>query len=393
MKKHALAGSLLAAGLALAGAPNAHADGAADSPLWAFDPILRLIGGDLGVGYRGLPLIPGNQTTFWVYGGGGYEGEHYYRDSQGRLLSPGEIGSGGTPGPGQDPTFNRIEAAWRLGIEQGFVWNPRTSTNLLEAFFFYRGRYDLNQPPAGALLTASGLADKDSSLLNTLQVGVGYDDLLTNKHRTRDGISAEMTAEWGPPWLLNTIRGQSDFVRFNGSFTWFVPLFDADPESPLNVFSVYVGEFFYADYAIGLNGTPVPLSIRQSFGGRTQNTGLGAQVRGVDKAAYDTNLKAVNNLEVRANLLALKMPPFLAGIFPFVVPGALAYFDCGFYDQVGEQGVTSPSPGFVAATGAGVYVEVAGFGTLLAYVEYRLDSENAAGDHLRLFVLEFGMQF
>ena len=46
-----------------------------------------------------------------------------------------------------------------------------------------------------------------------------------------------------------------------------------------------------------------------------------------------------------------------------------------------------------AATGAGVYVEVPGFGTLLAYVEYRLDRDNAEGDRLRLFVLEFGMQF
>ena len=113
----------------------------------------------------------------------------------------------------------------------------------------------------------------------------------------------------------------------------------------------------------------------------------------MDKAAYDTNLKAVNNLEVRVNLLAIQMPDFLAGIVPFVVPGALAYFDCGFYDQVGEQGFGSPSPGLVASTGAGVYVEVPAIGTLLAYVEYRLDKENAAGDRLRLFVLEFGMQF
>ncbi len=131
---------------------------------------------------------------------------------------------------------------------------------------------------------ARRLPDRDSSLLNTLQLGFGYDDLLTNRHRTRDGTSAELTAEWGPPWLFNTIQGQSDFLRFNGTFTWFFPLYDAAPEQPLNLFSVYFGEYFSADYAIGLDGTPVPLSIRQTFGGRSQNTGLGAQVRGVDKA-------------------------------------------------------------------------------------------------------------
>jgi hypothetical protein len=393
MRKNALVVILVAFGLVAA--LNAGADDAAASP-WAFDPILRLLGADLGVGYRGLSLVPGDQTTFWVYAGGGYEGEHYYRDALGRLLSPGEIGSGGTPGAGQDPSFNRIEAAWRLGVDQGFAWNSRTSTNLVEAFFFYRGRYDINQAGAGSLLAAPSLAllpDRDSSLLNTLQAGLGYDDLLTNKHRVRDGVSIETSAEWGPPWLFNTIQGQSDFVRFNASFTWFVPLLDTDPERPLNVFSVYLGEYFSVDYVIGLNGTPVPLYVRQNFGGRNQDTALGAQVRGVDKGAYDTNLKAVNNLEVRANLLAIPMPGFISWLVPFVIPGVVAYFDCGFYDQVGEQGFGAPSPGFVASTGGGLFVEAPGFGTVLAYVEYRLDRANAAGDHLRLFALEFGMQF
>lgn len=227
MRKNALAWMILAAGLALAGAPKSDADGAgtpADAQgLWTFDPILRLIGADLGVGYRGLPLIPGDQTTLWVYGGGGYEGEHTYRDQNGALLSPGQIGSAAGPLANADPTFNRLEAAWRLGIEQGFAWNPRTSTSLLEAFFFYRGRYDVNQYAAGGLMSMVAAPDRDSSLLNTFQLGFGYDDLLTSRHRTRDGTSAELTAEWGPPWLFNTIQGQSDFLRFNGTFTWFFP--------------------------------------------------------------------------------------------------------------------------------------------------------------------------
>jgi hypothetical protein len=395
MKRSILAcGALCFGFLVIAGMPL-RADDAQGSQ-WTFDPILRLLGADLGVGYRGLPLIPGQQTTLWVYGGGGYEGEHYYRDQTGALLSPGEIGSGSGPLANADPTFNRIEAAWRLGIEQGFVWNPRTSTNFLEAFLFYRGRYDMNLPPARGLLTTpllTVLPDRDTSILNTLQLGLGYDDMLTNGHRTRNGTSAELSAEWGPPWFFNTVQGNSDFVRFNGAFTWFLPLYDADPGRRLNLFSAYLGEYFSVDYAVGLNGVPVPLYVRQNFGGRNQDTALGAQVRGVDKGAYDTNLKAVNNLEVRANLPAIPMPDFVAWLVPYVVPGALAYVDCGFYDQVGEPGFSSPSPGFVASTGGGVFVEVPGIGTLLAYVEYRLDGANAAGDRLRLLVLEFGMQF
>jgi hypothetical protein len=386
MRTKALAPLALAAFLGLGVLLPLRADEKPATDPWTFDFILRLLGADVGVGYRGVSLLANQQTTFWVYGGGGYEHEHYYRDSAGNFLSPGEIGANGAL-PNADPSFNRIEGAWRLGVEQGLAWNERTSTNLLAAFLFYRGRYDLNLPANGALLTTPSLGvlpDRDGSFLNTLQLGFGYDDLLKDRHYVRGGTSAETSVEWGPP---------SDFVRFNGTFTWFVPLYDVAPEERRNLFSVYFGEYFSVDYAVGLNGNRVPLSVRQTFGGRNQDVGLGDQVRGVDKAGYDANLKAVNNLEVRANLLSIPMPDFVAGIVPEVIPGILAYFDCGLYDQVGETGISSPSPGFVAATGAGVYVEVPRFGSVLAYVEYRLDSPNAAGDRLRLFVLEFGMQF
>ena len=356
---------------------------------WTFDFILRLFGADLGVGYRGLSLLPGTQTTFWAYAGGGYEGEHYYRDGSGALLAPGSISSSG------QPAFNRIEGAWRLGMEQGLAWNPRTSTNLLEVFFFYRGRYDLNQA-SGTLLAAalpSVLPDRDGSILNTLQLGAAYDNLLTNGHKVRDGVSAETTVEWGPSFFFNTIQGDSDFIRLNGTIRWFFPLYDADPARLLNLISVYLGEYLTIDYAVGLNGTRVPLYVRQTFGGRTQNTALGSQVRGVDKGAYDTNLKAVNNLEVRVNLPAVPMPGFLAPLVSDVVPGIIAYFDYGYYDQVGEPGIVSPPHGSVVSTGAGTFLEIPGIGSVLVYFEYRLDAANAAADRLRLFVIEFGMQF
>jgi hypothetical protein len=393
MKQRTLICAFLAAVLGLAASHAVLAEEAAPgtSPTWSpwtFDVILRLLGADVGVGYRGLSLVPGTQTIFWVYGGGGSEGQHYYRDPNGGLLAPGSIASE------NDASFNRIEGAWRLGIEQGFAWNPRTSTNLLAAFLFYRGRYDLNQglstlpdaPPLGVL------PDRDSSILNTLQLGLAYDNLLTTRHHVKDGVSAETTVEWGPSFLFNTIQGDSDFVRFNAMARWFVPLYDAEPDRPHNLFSVYLGEYAEFDYAMGLNGTRVPLYIRQTFGGRSQNTALGAQVRGVDKGAYDTNLKAVNNLEVRANLPAIPMPDFISSFVPDLVTGLVAYFDSGFYDQVGEPGIASPPSGFVATVGAGPYIDIPALGFLLLYVEYRLDAANAAGDRLR-FALELGAQF
>jgi hypothetical protein len=384
---NALAWVTLAGCLALGNLVPARADETAALRDVTFNPIQRNIGGDLGVGYRGLSIFPGQKTTFWVYAGVGYEGMHYYRDFAGNLVSPGEIGASGNL-PNFDPSFTRIEGAWRLGIEQGIAWNERTATNLLAAFFFYRGRYDLNSLPAGTPLSAAlnVLPDGSQCLLNTVQLGLGYDDLLfEKKHKTKDGISAEATAEWGPGLLFNRIIGNSDFVRFNGTFQWFKFLYDFDPDHASNVFSLYLGENLSADYALALNGTQVPLYIRQSFGGRNQSVGLGGSVRGVDEGAYDTNFKAVNNLEIRANLPAI--------FHPDLVPGLVVFLDAGAYDQLGEPGISSPGSGFVAGTGAGVYVDVLDQGSLTAYLEYRLDAANAEGDHLRIFVMEFKMHF
>jgi hypothetical protein len=358
---------------------------AAPSPV-TFDLVRRSIGGDVGVGYRGFSFLPDQQTTFWAYVGGGYEGMHYYRDPAGNLLSPGEIATDGGS-PDFSPSFNRIEGAWRLGVEQGLEWNERTKANLLEAFFFYRGRYDVNSlsagTPLGSALTV--LPDGGQCLLNTLQLGLGYDDLLfQKKHKTKHGVSAEATAEWGPGFLFNGTVGSSDFLRFNGTVQWFKSLYDLAPDHASNVFSLYLGEYFSADYAVALNGTQVPLYVRQSFGGRNQNVGLGGSVRGVDVGAYDTNFKAVNNLELRANLPAL--------FHPDLVPGVVVFLDAGVYGQVGEPGISSPRSGFVAGTGAGVYLDVLDRGNLGAYVEYRLDAANAAGDRLRT-VIELRMHF
>jgi hypothetical protein len=358
-----------------------------ESPV-TFDIILRLLGLDVGVGYRGLALLPGTDTIFWAYAGGGYEWMTYYRDQYGALLLPGEIGPGGTL-DGAATTFVRYEGAWRLGMEQGFAWNERTKTNLFEAFAFYRGRYDVNEASQVPELHDSAVAllpDKEGGLLNTLQAGVAYDDLLFDaKHKTKSGFSAEATAEWGPGFLFNAIVGNADFLRLNAMARGFIPLYDVAPDRAGNLFSVYAGDYISVDYALGFNGAPIPLFVRQTFGGRDQNTGLGHSVRGVDTAGYDTNFKVVNNLEVRANLPAL--------YFSGLVPGIVVFFDAGYYAQVGE-GLPEPVPaGFIASTGAGVYIDLFDLASLALYFDYRLDKANADGSQFRAAVIEFGMHF
>jgi hypothetical protein len=340
----------------------------------------HIIGVDVGIGYRGLPLLPSADTTIWAYIGGSYKWMSYYRDSAGNLIAPGALAAPGSA----DPGFTRIEGAWRLGIEQGFAWNPRTKTNLLEAFVFYRGRADANQITAGDLLYASSIPDRAGMLLNSIQLGFACDDVLSDaRHKSRDGISAEVSAEWGPRFFFNTLAGDSDYLRFNATFSWFLPLFDAAPDRPVNLFNVYLAEYLSLDYAVGL-AAPVPLFVRQSFGGRDQVDGLGGQVRGVDSGSLDTNLKAVNNLEIRLNLRPM--------VLPDIVPGLVAFWDSGYYNQVGEAGIAAPKSGFVTTVGAGAFLNFLDLGTGALYMTYRLDDVNADGKQIG-FMVEFGLHF
>ena len=350
-----------------------------------FDVGPRLLGVDAGIGYRGAPLIPNVDTTIWAYLGGGYEWLTYYRDPSGALVGPRDLAPGGAL-DGKDPGFVRIEGAWRLGIDQGLAWNERTKTNLVEAFAFYRGRVDSNRIEPGQLLYDSALSDRSGILLNSIIAGFAYDDLLSDvHHKTRSGISAELSTEWGPRFFFNSLIGNSDLIRFNAAFRWFLPLYDMKPDTPVNVFSVYLGEHFSVDYALGL-GAPVPLYIRQTFGGRgDQKIGLGKAVRGVDDGSLDTNLKAVNNLEVRANL-----PAF---VHPDIVPGFLLFWDIGYYNQVGESGfIGAAGAGIVSSAGAGVFLDFLDRARGAAYVTRRLTGVNADGSVVNLKV-EFGLHF
>jgi hypothetical protein len=344
---------------------------------WVFDVGLRLWGLDLGVGYKGLSLIDGVDTTLWAYAGGAWEKMTYYRVAE--TIITGEYTGGG------DPVFYRADANWQLGIGQGFLWNERIDANRLEGFLFYRGRYNDNLTEPGDLILGSGLPDATGILFNTFFLGLAYDDVLFDKgHKMKSGISAEASAEWGPGFLFNAVLGNADFVRLNITGRGFYPLYDAAPDSRGNRFSMYLAQFASADWALGLNGAPVPYLVRRSFGGRdAPRTGLGYAVRGVDSGALDTNLKLVHNLELRMNLPAI--------VLPDIVPGVLVHWDAGYFSQMGE--AAGALSGFVSTIGAGVYVNLLDLATLTAYLHYRLDGVNADGSSLVPFDLQFGLHY
>jgi hypothetical protein len=330
------------------------ADDAPQSPAPAArDPFLftwgvRLLGADIGIGWRGLTQEPNPDTIIWVIAGGGYEWLNYFRLPDNQLY---------TGGGGYDPAYTRICGRLDLGLAQGFVWNERLKHNLFEGYAFFRTRLDymFNDPTVvNALVFASGRPDVPGLFQASLFAGVSYKDLDdTDPHRILNGFYGEASVEWGPQFLLNDLYGRADFVRLNLTARGFLPLFDIDPKAELNLFSGYLGAFLSVDWC---DGAAVPANIQQTFGGRGYRYGLGYAVRGYEDGRFDGRFKAVLNLEFRLNLWQFK-------IIDTITPGLYAFVDSGYYNFIyyDEQG-------FLFSAGAGVFINVWSLTSLTAYV-------------------------
>lgn len=368
---------------------------AGDLPL-AWDVSPRIWGLDLGVGYTGFELLEGRETTVWLWGGGGWEKKSLYRFADGTMacdyldLASGSVSyAPDLADPASDPFFQRAEAKWQLGIVQGFVAAPEDRPDLVVGFLYYRGQYDAHFD-RGLLITSAAFdfPDRDGIFQNSLFAGAAYQGVVRNVHTVKSGFEAEASAEWGPSFLQSAPGGDADFLRLNATARYFLPLYDAAPDRDRNLFSIYAGDFVSLDW---ITGHAVPINIRQSFGGRSPRTGLGGAVRGVDSGSLDGFFKAVNNLEVRIVGPALA----LWGRKDAVVPGLVAYVDAGLFGSAGSP-TPAPAWGFVASTGAGVFLDVINFAQFTLYVHYRLVGENANGSAWSLpsfATLDFNLKF
>ncbi len=381
----ALSAALIAALLLAFAATPLVAD---DLPL-TFDVGPRIWGADLGIGYTGLELLDGRDTTLWLWAGGGWEQMPYYRMADSTLVAEYlDLGTGAVVDlpvaidAENDPFYQRAEGKWQLGMVQGLVAGEGAAPDLVVAFLYYRGRYDahLDQGLLMADNLLADLPDRDGIFQNSVLVGAAYEGVVKNDHTVKSGVRAEASVEWGPSFFISATGGESSFLRLNATARAFLPIWDAAPDRDRNLFSVYAGDFAAVDW---VTGDQVPLNVRQSFGGRSPRTGLGGAVRGVDSGSLDANFKMVNNLEVRVLGPALFLPD--------IVPGLVAYVDAGCFGLVGE-----PAPaawGFVASTGAGLFVDFFGFAQITGYLHYRLVGENADGSALTPFAIDFTLKF
>ena len=255
-----------------------------------------------------------------------------------------------------DYRFYSPNFQWALGVSQGII--QKDDGNLVEAFAFYRGRYDIYDSG----LAATAFADMQGMFGTSLLVGVAYDSVANDSRRVYSGTFAELSAEVGPA-ALNTDPA-TDFWRVTLKARTYMPILsNGQGKNPdLNAFSMYLAGFASVDYA---GGDSVPIWVMQSFGGRSLRGSLGDCVRGYPSASYDSSLKVVANGEIRLLGPALFNQAWL-------VPMAYVFADAGYYSGfANDSGMSNDDYGTIMSAGAGLNFNVLDFVNLGAYCGFK----------------------
>lgn len=286
-------------------------------------------GADLSLTYSGFSLSPQADTLLYLLAGAGYESGSLPRDP-----ITGDPWSSSAEGN----TYDALDIQWAMAFIQGLSRRD-DGGNLVEVFAYYRGRYDVYKND----LVDSVFADVRGIFDNSLMGGASYDSRTIGAHRSKQGLYAEATAEWGPGF----VNGDTDFWRVSSQLRGFLPVYDI-PNAGGNLFNAYLAGFAGIDYA---DGSSVPVYVSQSFGGRTLRGSLGDCVRGYGWNKFDTAFKSVANVELRL------LGPTIG--VDFVVPLLYAFADAGWYSGFAESTNHASESGFLASCGGGAALDVA----------------------------------
>ena len=285
---------------------------------------------DMYAAYEEQWLGDGLATELWAKAGGGYEARNLFRDKvTGDPLSPSDAAD--------TNAYTWANFQWELGVIQGIVQGGYKA-DLLEAFAFYRGRFDKTVDGAG---TTPAFGDWDELFYTGFIGGLSWNGLFASSHGLKSGVYAEASFEVGP----GALNAYADYWRASAKAIGALPLF-GDGEDMAG-FQGYLAEFVSADYA---DGDAVPAFVNQSFGGRDLRDSLGTCVRGYAGTAYDAKLKAVNNLEFR-----LLMPSFAK---ESLYPVAYAFFDAGYYAGYAGSSAHADDSGYLASVGGGIALDI-----------------------------------
>lgn len=279
---------------------------------------------------------------------GGYEAWRILRDpdSGDPVVAPDELDG--------KYRYYAPNVQWDLGLVQGIL--PKDKGNLLEAFFLYRGRYDDYETS----LSNTAFSDMRGIFGTSAIIGLGYDAVTKDSRRVKDGISSEVSAEWGPEALNANSLASTDFYRLDFKVWGFKPLISYGQASDegLNLLSVYLAGYASCDYAGGSDGGDnIPIYVLQSFGGRELRGSLGSCVRGYPSASYDAALKTVANGEIRV------LGPALFNQ-AWCIPMVYAFCDAGYYSGLPGSTTKADKSGVIMSSGGGFAIDVIDFAYL-----------------------------
>jgi hypothetical protein len=325
---------------------------------------LRLWGAEVALGWRGLRLIPGVDTVFWVSAGGGYDPENYFAGPDDPVM----------PADHAALRYHNFNFNWRLGVAQGILYNREEKRNLLELILLYRGKHQYYLDPNGVL---AGLPDSSGLLQNSLFTGLVFDNVRLNlTYATQRGLYLGAGVEFVPQALANTVLGASDYIGLSLVACGFLTFLET------RALSAYLADRVLYDQLIG-DDAWIPLNSRSSFGalstvpiGRYPFHGLGGALRGISIDRFDGYAKLLNNLEVRLHYPSLTL-------FNLATPGLIVFFDAGVFDHLSRQLLFEP---IYCTTGLGLAFYGLGY-ELVLYGAYFINENRFSP------VLEFSAHF
>jgi hypothetical protein len=355
-------------------------------------------GVDVTLGYRLPPWFEGVDTILQATVGGGYAGLKTFRDTDYTPNVPEPTGP--TADPAGNLEFNSPNLQWQVGIRQGILPNTDLHRNLLEAFLFYRGRYDRylggrhywgSDDATIAAIEASHDTwqadyqgnDARGIFGNSFLAGLAFDDLrFDRRSKAYEGTYAEASVELSP--YFPSVMGASDFWRVNFSTKTFWILYEGRPEREKNWLTIYAGSYLSVDYADARR--QMPMYVMQSFGGTELRDGLAGSVRGFEDSSWDTQLKVVHNFDLRFNL-----PVIYSTGDRDLLPGIVMYFDMGYGKWYWGDPAHTPG-GFLGSTGIGLFLDLFGFLSVHGYANFPLIGRRVDNAPFALD-LELGLHF
>jgi hypothetical protein len=324
------------------------------------------------------PTVEATETSITWLLSTAFETSGYYRAPDGSWFAAPEHG------PASAITYTRVDLVWQLGLQQGLL--PRTdgTADKLVTYLIYQGQ--LNHPfqDDDAAFFMSGRPEVEGSLRGSIIGGLAYSDIVTDQvTRLRQGLLAEATFEWAPPFLHNQVLSGANYTRTTISARGYVPLYQAPPQDDRNRFSAYLGTYAAVDFA---SGPQIPLAIRQSVGGRGMRYAPGGAVRGYGPGRFDSTLKVIGNVDARMNLPAI--------IIPQIVPGFVVYTDAAYFaDTELTSPVDAQNSGFLVSSGAGFFLDLFSAFELIFYTNYLWTKSDVEGRQWVPFTIGFGFHF